>query len=443
MNDSSDRRSFFQHGAWMMSATFLAGVFMMLTQAVGVWVFDTKGDKSLMIGLYKVLNLFMIPGVGLQILFARQASAAFGNPTLSETVARFARGAFLIVILAWLLLGVVVALFEQTIVAYFETQTAAPIWMTWLGVGFLSVLPIPIGWLQGVQRFRELGAALLSNGIARFALALVLCAWLHWRVFGAVTAATLGFAVGLLIALAATPELRRARGITFETGIWVRHFAPLSLALGIPQFLLSFDMIVIRGADFPKSEMDMYSVANLFGAGLVMFTAPLAQVMFPRIVRHKETGSPTRALRDTLVAVAVLACAVSASLTVFSAILPFALERLAESSQVPSWIPREKSLAAAPDLLLFAELLPRFLWALTPLCLANVLMNHIAARGLYKTLPASLSIALAYGVYISFHHNSFHEVLTALLTTNCLLVTLLTVVAVRERQAEVRKTLQN
>ena len=73
----------------------------------------------------------------------------------------------------------------------------------------------------------------------------------------------------------------------FQPSYWLRRIVPLTLGLGAGQFMLSADMIAAR-ITLPDNDSGIYGAAGMIGRGLVIFTAPLAAVMLPKIIRSKD-----------------------------------------------------------------------------------------------------------------------------------------------------------
>ena len=368
---------------------------MFLTQALAiVWLVE-PGDYSLMAALYKTLNLFLIPSVGLQTLFAREASSHRSQPENLRESGAFARGAIERLAVFWLLLGLVLLVTIQPISRYFKADTPLPIGLTWLGVAPLLMAPVALGWLQGMERFPSLGAAMLSNGIVRFLGLALLVGVFHWNVSGAVIAAGLGFGAALTIAIRAANEIRKAPRSPFPWTKCARQFLPPAILLGIPQVFLGIDLIVVKGGAFDDVSVDLYSKAGLFGAGLVLFTTPLAQVMFPRSVRA-QSGDHRMVLRDALLSVLLLACLTAGVLTGVCLFVRSMVETLQSTPNAFPWAPAQAMIDNRDAIVFLCDFVPRFVWAFTPICLANTLLSHLAARQRFGAIAPLLTITMGY-----------------------------------------------
>ena len=64
-----------------------------------------------------------------------------------------------------------------------------------------------------------------------------------------------------------------------------------------------------------------------------------------------------------------------------------------------------KIMSGASFVKLASSLLPWYAAALVPLSLANVLLNNLLARSMFKVVPALCVLAIAYGLALTrFHH---------------------------------------
>jgi len=69
-----------------------------------------------------------------------------------------------------------------------------------------------------------------------------------------------------------------------------------------------------------------------------------------------------------------------------------------------------------------AILLPWYAWVVVPLALANVLLNNLLARSLFKVVPALCALAVAYTFALTRFHDSPITVIKVLGCCNLLLL---------------------
>lgn len=163
-------------------------------------------------------------------------------------------------------------------------------------------------------------------------------------------------------------------------GPWLGRLLPVTLGLAAGSVMLSFDTPFMRGAlkEGNLGAMDLYAAAGRIGRALVMFTMPMAMVLFPRVARSAATGESTGVLRLALGAtlgtglMAALACT-------FLAPVPLGI-----------------LYAGQPEFLKAAPLVPWFAWAMLPLTAAYTLVNNLIARGRFRAVPWLVAVAAAY-----------------------------------------------
>ncbi len=154
MTEASHKSTFFRQSGWMMVATVVSGVFMSLVHVFSKVM--SAEEYAAMGALFQFLNWMAIPAIGLQMVFAQQASAAVTDMQRQElvaTVKAVMRWTFYI----WLVTVVIAFLGQTKLVAALKLSNPAALWVT-VAVG-LAMLWYPIfqGLLQGRQNFLWLG----------------------------------------------------------------------------------------------------------------------------------------------------------------------------------------------------------------------------------------------------------------------------------------------
>jgi O-antigen/teichoic acid export membrane protein len=374
MTEHSSKLTFFRQSGWMMIATTLGGVFMWLVHkpaAAGM----SEGQYGVFGTMLQVMNLMMIPAIGLQTVFANEVAGAVTSERQRELSAlvRWGLGAMTLV---WLMLAIVVLGFQGPLLDYWKIDQPVLLWITLL-IGLAMVWwPILQGVLQGEQDFLWLGWLQVFNGMGRFAMVLVLVTLLGWQAVGAVTAALIGFWACVWIALWQTRKVVFGPGTTVDWRGWMRRVIPLSLGLGASQFVMAADLLVVKGV-WPEEVVGYYAAPGMLGRALVFFTVPLVAVMFPKVVRSTKLAQDTRVMLLALGATALMGGAAAVACTLFPE-LPLRIIYKAEYLRV-------------------APLVPWFAWAMLPLTLANVLVGNLLARGRFTAVPWLVVVALGYG----------------------------------------------
>src|SRR3954463_8647288 len=99
MTEASHKSTFFRQSGWMMIATVVSGVFMSLIHGFSKVL--PEAEYSALGTLFQVLNWMTIPALGLQMVFAQQASAVITDTQRQELVGT-ARRVMLWTLCIWL-----------------------------------------------------------------------------------------------------------------------------------------------------------------------------------------------------------------------------------------------------------------------------------------------------------------------------------------------------
>lgn len=371
--------TFFRQSGWLVVATASGGVFMTATQVIANrWM--SREEYSIWFALLRIFLLMSIPSAGLQIVFAQQTAAAVSDEQhrlLARTIRATLRATFFI----WLGMAALAAAGWNHWIALLKIQNPAALGVT-VAIGLASLWsPILKGVLQGLQNFLGLGWVLILDGAGRFgAIAVIL--WMGGQAAGGMSGALVGQGVSVLLGAWLLRRVLWAPGEPMEWRPWLRRVVPLTLGIGVVQFMSNADVVFVQGV-FATDRASLYMPAAMIGLALVTFTGPLTAVMFPKVVRSVALTQDTRALRQALGATALLGAAAALACTV-APILPL---RIIYFSKPEYW-------QAAP-------LVPWFAWCLLPLILANVLISNLLARERFAIVPWLLVVAVGYGAALA------------------------------------------
>lgn len=397
MNSADSKQTFFRQSSWMMTATVASGVLMFSVHLLNDRL--PKGEYSEFGTMLQLLQWLTIPSVGLQMIFAQLAAGAL-TERLRLELHGAVRTVFKVTLGAWVVLAVALVFVREPLTAVWELSSPLLLWLT-LAMGLMSLwIPMFNGLLQGRQNFLWMGWTTIFNGGGRVFFSWIIILW--------VTASALGLMIGVLLGLAATVSTAawQSRDVwsgpvaAFPWGNWFKRLLFLTLGFGSFLFLFSADLILIK-AHFAKEEMDAYTAAGTLARAIVTFTAPLAAVMFPKIVQSVAHGRRSDTLWLTLGGAAILGAVAAVGLTLVSPLV-FRLVFPAHQAVLP--------------------LMPWFAWSMVPLSLANVLINDLMARSRFAAAPWLALVAVAYGVTLVFHHESFKQVVQLMGTFNTLLL---------------------
>lgn len=370
----------------MVIATTCGGAFMYLVH-VPAARFMPEAEYGVFVALLQVLNLMMIPAMGLQTVFAQQCAAAVTGPGQRQ-LHHVVRWLMVGVAAIWLVMSVVAVAFHHDILGSLKIGNPAALWAT-IGIGLAMLwLPIMQGLLQGAQNFLWLGWVQILNGCGRFAAVLLIVGLLGGYAAGAMTAALVGFWFALAVAAWHARGFLLGAGEPIAWRPWLGKVIPLTLGLGACQFMVAADMILVQSF-FDRDVTYLYGAAGTIGRALVVFTGPMVAVMFPKIVAGVARAERTDVLAQAIGATVLLGGLASLCCT----LLPSLPLRVIYASKPQFWI-------AAP-------LVPWFAWCMLPLTLANVLVNNLLARARYEAVPWLILVAGTYGCALMWRATHF------------------------------------
>lgn len=388
MVEARERFAFFRQAAWMVVATTVGGVCMYLVHIpAGAWLSDA--EYGVFLALLQVLNLMLIPAIGLQIIVAQQTAAAQSEAQRRQ-LAFTVRALLLAVGVIWIGMTLAAVLGRHRLLAALKISDPRALWAT-LPIGLAMLWwPILQGVLQGRQEFGWLGGLQLVNGLGRLLGVIVLVCLFRMPAVGAMLAALFGFCATVAAAAWHSRDVWRGVGEPVAWRKWLARVIPLTLGLSAGQFALAADQILVQNT-FPGDVTALYGAAGTIGRGLVFFTGSVFAVMFPKVVASKARGQQTDVLALALGATALLGMGAAGACT----LLPELPLRLVYPSKPEYW-------AMAP-------LVPWFAWCILPLSLATVLTGHLLARERFHAVPWLLAVAVAYGVTLWWRQDAFRN----------------------------------
>lgn len=380
----------------MVVTTVAAGVFMSLVHILSK--FMPNEEYAAFGALLQLLGWIGIPTIGLQATFAQQTSAVRTTGQRHQLVGAFhfmLRGTFCL----WLMLLLAAFLFQRQLLDALKIPHPAALWLMMVVGLFTLWLPTTQGLLQGRQNFRWLGWAILANSLGRLLMATAAVLLVSRSAAGIMAGALLGTATAFVVGLWQNRDLLAEPRAPIDLQYWLRQVVPLSLASGATVFLFSADLLFVQAY---LEDTAPYVFGGTLARGIVLVTAPLVSVMFPKIAHSVARNRPTDLLLLTLALTVMMASAAALFLSLFSGVLI----RLGSKAEYLSFVP----------------LMPLFAWSMMPMAVANVLLNSLLARADYRCVPALLTVAAGYWVALQFYHDSFKSVLLVLATFNVLLL---------------------
>lgn len=375
---NESKLSFFRQSGWMMIATFITGALMWAVHPLSKTI--DSSEYEVVGTMLRFIALMAIPAAAIQVILARHASAAITEEEIRDLAAE-ARSILQYSTVFWLLGGVILFLRQNAMQSSFQISNPAVIWVTY-AAGLAQVWwAVFIGILQGRQNFQWFGIAQILNGAGRVGIAWLVVHSLEMQATGIMSAALVGLSLSAFSAGWQVRDLFQVERVKFSLAPWLKEILPLAMALTTVQLFLSVDQIIVNSR-FPEGKTGGYLAAVTLANALVIFTIPIAAVMFPKLVRDERLKSKSNILPLTLLTTLAIGAFGAICLTFLSDIaigLGF----------------NERFKPIAP-------LIPWFAWCILPLALNNVLVSHFIARAQFRITTGLALIAVAYFITLLY-----------------------------------------
>lgn len=359
-------------------------------------------EYGLMMALFGMVNLLLMPMSALGLALTRTVAVDVKDQQgrgLLNLVRKWSGGMILSAGLLLLAAVLAVGILEDT----FNVSRSAPFLLAALIPGFNLLLTLSGSLLQGLQRFKGLA---LRNGMLFVLRALLVagCLALGWRAAGwALLAHILGMAGSLAVALwyvwPAVP--RENLHPAPATGpILLQSLKAFPVLMGF-SILMSADVILARRF-FDPEVAGRFAQAATLGRMILWLPLPIAQVMFPKVVREGTASSAQRnTLRKAMAYSLVLVAAAGAAAWLFA---PLALRIVygigAPSPEQIGWL---RGIALA----------------MTPLGPVYLLLQYELARGEILRMLHFCILALLFPLGVIFYrHESPSDIIWLLSIAN-------------------------
>jgi O-antigen/teichoic acid export membrane protein len=390
------REAFFRQSGWLMVANVGAGMLMwavhFLSHRIGP---DQYGEFGALLAA-----AIVIPTIPWQNVMAQQTAKALAadRPRELSGVLRLFAGA---IFAFWAVASLLVLFYQGTILSDWKIGHPAALWITLPVMLCCLWLPVFSGVLQGHQNFLWLGWSSIFNGIGRVVVAVLAVCAFGLGVTGVMMGVLAGSAAAVGVCVWHSRSIWRLAPLPFDWRTVLSQIIPLMLGFGAFQFLFTADTILAKRY-FDSDTVGCYVSAGTLSRALMWFVLPLATVMFPRIVHSAARSEKTDLMKVVLLGTAVLSMGGAVFLSLIG---PFVVRFMSGAAFVKT----------------ASSLLPWYSGALVPLALANVLLNNLMARSMFKCVPALCLIAIGYGLALTRFHQQPADILKTLGVFNLLL----------------------
>ena len=344
-------------------------------------------DYASVAAVFSLFSVLLVPGLMVSMVASRSAAAFVATSSADELRLFFRR---LSSILVWSSLGAgFLFLLLSPLIARFLLVPPQTVAALTPAVLFILLAAINRGVLQGEQRFLSLSAVQTLDAFSRAVLAVVVIE----LGFGA-NGAILAVGAGIVVSYAASFwPLRRVatghRALRFDAQPVVRFAGPAAVAVAGTTLLASSDVLLVKHY-LSAEQAGLYASVATLGRVVLMVTASISAVMFPRVTALEHLGRPsTRTL--TLSAVAMVAVAsvavIGLALAPSLALMPF-----------------------GPQFTTAGPYLPIYGIGMAALALASLLVTYLLARHDHRFVPVIVLVVLLEVVLISAFHASIWQV---------------------------------
>ncbi len=398
--EADHRDSFFRHSGWLMIANVAGGAFMYAVHLLNKFIPPGQyGDFGVALAV-----IMLVPNIPLQMILAQQTAKALALDRRAE-LAGVIRWFWFVTSGLWFLAALFVWFFQAEITARLQIGNVL-VWITMVIVLLQLWTPLFWGLLQGKQNFLWLGWSMMSNALARFAIAAAAVLILHLYASGMVAGVLFGMVLAGGLGAWHSRSLWLAKAVHFDWVTLLQQIVPLFIGFLGFQALFIADTIFVK-AYFSKVNADFYVSGGTLSRALLWLVLPLASVMFPRIVHSAAKSEKTNLMNLVFIGTVILAIGGAVGLVVLG---PWVVRIVYQPEYVP----------------IVTALLPWYAAAVVPLALANVLLNNLLARPASMLVPALsvFGLALVYLYALSQFHATMVTVLQVMGIANLALLAL-------------------
>ena len=260
--------------------------------------------------LNALITLFMIisvPASTVQTTITKFVST-FQAKNQLDRVKSLYRHLLLLMLVIGLSLFLLISLGSSFISSFLQISSYGLILLLGASLFFAMVIPVPWGGLQGLQKFGSLALNLILNGGSKCVLGIVFVS-LGLGVTGALSAVVVSYLITvilshLILKMSLSQEEKRVnpelnpveRNGTGFSKVYTYSF-PVGLTLLCFMALTNIDLILVKHYFLPI-EAGYYSIAQMVGKIIFIFSFPIVMVMFPKIasLKMEDQGKKARSI---------------------------------------------------------------------------------------------------------------------------------------------------
>ncbi|MCX7920367.1 MAG: hypothetical protein N3A72_12350 [bacterium] len=263
------------------------------------------------------------------------------------------------------------------------------------------VLPVFRGGLQGLQQFLLLGLNIIADASIRLIAGIILV-YHGFQIAGALGASVVVLMVGFILSgfpLSSYVKKPESQSIPLEVKPILMYAIPVLLYFLGKELFARLDIFIVSRylAGENQQFRGYYTAAALIGAAFWSLPTAIITVMFPKVAHtHAKNLSPLHLIRKSLFFSGIL-CGIGIAGC-------FLFPKLVISILYGAKYPVE----------IMAPLIQWFSVCITPLALANVLLNYHLAKAEYACIYVLIGGVIFHGILLWIFHQTVYQVLSVI-----------------------------
>jgi len=248
-------------------------------------------DYGIFASIVSLLYIVAVPASTISVSITRFVSGFMGKKELGKAKYLFFRGMKKVTIFGAVGFAII-AVLSPYISSYLNIPYISPVVILGL-IFFMSVLtPLGNGTLQGLQRFKWLGAVQVTNSFVKLALGIALVS-LGFGVSGALFSLVLAGIAGFALATLFLRDILKKKAQKFDKNSIISYSYPVFMSLLFINIMSNIDVVLVKHY-FADVDAGHYAAAALIGKIVLFASGAITGVMFAKAAELKAKGMATR-----------------------------------------------------------------------------------------------------------------------------------------------------
>lgn len=241
-------------------------------------------------------TLIIIPSASLTAVIVRFATHYIAKNDLGKASHLFKRMSAFWLVVGLLIFGVIY-IFHPLILNYFHLKDSLLVLTVGLGIAIAYIGIVNTGFLQSFLKFRYIAFTVISGNLGKIIVGGFLVLGGYRVVGGLVGVMVLPLLIYLLgfLPLRSIIKSKSSGEAKLETGEIIRYGSLTALGVISLSSFISTDAILVKHF-FDSTSAGLYGGLSVIGKVIFYFTAPIASVMFPLVVKKHTSGQNFKSL---------------------------------------------------------------------------------------------------------------------------------------------------